>query len=648
MYRSDIDGLRAVAILLVLFYHLGLPFAQAGFVGVDVFFVISGFLITTHIFQELSVGKFSINNFYIKRMRRILPALFIVLFVSSIVAYFVFLPLDLANFTQAALAAMVSIANLYYWKVISVGYFGTDAKILPLLHTWSLGVEEQFYLFWPLFLILFFKLGKKSVMVFGCCCCFISFLVYYFFKAYPIFTYYSPISRSFELAVGALLALEWDRLKKISFPPLLAHGLSILGFALIIVAGSLVPPHSYPGFMIWLPLLGAVMLIICGAHDGLFNKVLSAPPLVFIGLISYSLYLWHWPIIAFLHYFNVKISLLVGLLVILGSFILSVLSWRFVERPLRFKFKYGFLKTFILFFIVPCAVFSLFVAAVKVWPNIGYNKISTKVYAMAHNYYGPLNGAGCIDASALQPASPRYCSIGNTRLLKNDVLLVGDSHAMADAAMVSVWLKHADLKGYVVTQSGTPFILGPIRNWRNNQPMLRNRKTADLIKKGGYKFVVLGGYWNYYPDSVLKGLSYSASRYDILEKGLVKAVSLIEQSGAIPVILLDNPPLLTVSKYCGYTKLSDENNRCYNMQAEVYRRQRVTRDIIFSLKSQHPNVRLVDLSKVICQSGKCWSSLNGIPLYHSGGENSHLNYHGSTLVGELYLDRHRNPFWQVG
>lgn len=153
-YRRDIDGLRAISILFVVFYHLKFSWMPSGFVGVDIFFVISGFLITAHLLKDINNACFSLKNFYLKRARRILPALIVVLFSTSIAAYFLFLPNDLKSFAHSLLATLGFSSNLYFWKSINLGYFSTNATIIPLLHTWSLAIEEQFYIFWPILLFI--------------------------------------------------------------------------------------------------------------------------------------------------------------------------------------------------------------------------------------------------------------------------------------------------------------------------------------------------------------------------------------------------------------------------------------------------------------------------------------------------------------
>ena len=188
-YRRDIDGLRALSVLLVVFYHIGVKFVHAGFIGVDVFFVISGFLITDHICRDIEKGCFSLKKFYMRRMRRILPALIVVLFFTTLAAYFFLLPSDLKHYFDSLIATLLSVSNFYFWKFIHLGYFSTDARVIPLLHTWSLGVEEQFYLVWPFLLIVLFKLfpNRKHILFTIILLTLCSFFTYYFFRHHSQF-----------------------------------------------------------------------------------------------------------------------------------------------------------------------------------------------------------------------------------------------------------------------------------------------------------------------------------------------------------------------------------------------------------------------------------------------------------------------------
>ena len=638
IYRRDIDALRGLAVLLVLFNHIGIKAASAGFIGVDVFFVISGFLITSHIIKDIQLQTFSLKNFYLRRMRRIFPALVVVLFFCSIAAYFLLLPLDLKNYTQSLVATVFSISNIYFWKYIHVGYFSTDASILPLLHTWSLGVEEQFYIVWPLFLLALVKLfSEKRLLLITACSAVGSFILYYLLRNNMMFTYYSTITRAFELLLGACLALSFEKENLID-NQYVNHMMSIFGLALIVYSGCLLTEKDYPGFNIILPCIGTVLLIFSGRNQtapGIVNKVLANRMLVSIGLLSYSLYLWHWPIIAYFNYFKISINLISGLLIIIVSVLLSFFTWKFVECPFRYQYTFLFNKTVALLCVSPAMFAAIFCLLALKNSNFGYNQIPFEQFQAAEDYYGILKKEfGCIDnkEGAKNLPSKKLCRIGDLSSKRVSVLLVGDSHAEALVGMLNVMLKEKHLQSYVATQSGSPFILGDIANWRDNNPMDRNRLLKKIIEKNKYDYVVMAGFWDYYP-------------LDILEKGLREAIKFVIKNGKRPVVFFDNPPLIHILKTCGLPKVSF--GYCFSERNQIEKIQEKSKKIIWGLKKEFPEIILIDPSKVICDKGKCYSSRNSVPLYSSDGENSHLSFAGSTLIGRLYLKKYGNPFEEI-
>lgn len=346
-YRADIDGLRAVAVLSVLAFHIGLSRFRGGFVGVDVFFVISGYLISSLIFADINASRFTISGFYERRIRRIFPALVAMLAVASVVAVVFLLPGELVDYAKSLLAATGSASNLYFWS--HSGYFASPTS-KPLLHTWSLAVEEQFYISFPLFLLFvrrFFpqRLRVAVVILFS-----ISFVTSCIVVSRnPETAFYMPYTRAWELLLGTLLSLG-------IFPGLrsawLRNTATLGGIGLIMWSVLFYSQDTvFPGLSAAVPCVGSALIIWAGEGGAsLVGSVLSWRPTVFIGLISYSLYLWHWPVIVMRHMgllpglsgitFGVSSGLLSShrfdmLVEVLLSFLLAVISWRFVERPFR-------------------------------------------------------------------------------------------------------------------------------------------------------------------------------------------------------------------------------------------------------------------------------------------------------------------------
>lgn len=332
-YRPDIDGLRAVAVLPVVFFHLGLSWAPGGFVGVDVFFVISGFLITTIIVREIGEDRFSLIGFYERRVRRIFPALFVVIAATLAAATLIFMPADLAAAARSAAAATLFASNfLFYWEA---GYFDAAAYGKPLLHTWSLAVEEQFYIVTPLLLMALARFRARAAFWIGGLTAASLALSVATTSAFPTAAYYLLPWRAWELGIGALLALGLGpRLER----PLLREGAALAGIGLILGAVVLLDKATpFPGAAALAPTVGAALIIQAGRFGpSLVGRALSTAPAVWVGKLSYSLYLWHWPLIVGFVYWRMDMpSAGEAAAIFAAALALAWASLRFVERPFR-------------------------------------------------------------------------------------------------------------------------------------------------------------------------------------------------------------------------------------------------------------------------------------------------------------------------
>jgi peptidoglycan/LPS O-acetylase OafA/YrhL len=339
-YRREIDGLRAVAVLPVVFFHAGLAPFSGGYVGVDVFFVISGYLITSIIREGLRSGSFSILTFYVRRIRRILPALFLVMAVSAIFAARALMPDELKNFGQSLVATTFSSNNLLL--AVTSGYWDLASEFKPLLHTWSLGVEEQYYLLAPFLLMMLWKTGspRKTPMVFGILFLASALSMIILTEISPNWTFYSLPTRAWEILLGALVAILMEKLPN---GPMVSRTLlntaSAIGL-LAILAAILTFNEATPGLLMLVPTFGAAAIILFTREGGAVYWILSRRPVVFVGLLSYSIYLWHQPVFAFLRAVSVeKPSWYIFLLLVIPIVLLAYLSWRFVERPVRDRRK---------------------------------------------------------------------------------------------------------------------------------------------------------------------------------------------------------------------------------------------------------------------------------------------------------------------
>lgn len=336
-YRPEIDGLRAVAVLPVIFFHAGFETFSGGFVGVDVFFVISGYLITSIILSDLRADKFSLVRFYENRARRILPALFLVLAVSFFIGWFMLFPEDMEDFSKGLIATVGFVSNFFFWN--RTGYFDTAAELNPLLHTWSLAVEEQYYFLFPLFLMALWRKAAPKIGL-ALCALGVASLVAaeVALRVDREAAFFLLPFRLWELAIGGYAA--YFLLKRPPVPmPAVRELAGAAGLALILGAVFLFDEHTpFPGLYAVVPTLGTALIILFVSPSTLVGRLLSSAPFVGVGLISYSAYLWHQPLLAFARYRSLSEPPLWAVLAIcVITFVLAYFSWRFVEAPFRRK-----------------------------------------------------------------------------------------------------------------------------------------------------------------------------------------------------------------------------------------------------------------------------------------------------------------------
>ncbi len=377
-YRAEIDGLRAIAVVPVILFHAGFSLFSGGFVGVDVFFVISGYLITSLIFNDMEHSRFSLLQFYERRARRILPALFFVMLVCIPFAWYWFMPVDLNDFAQSLIAVSTFSSNILFW--LQSGYFDSAAEFKPLLHTWSLAVEEQYYILFPLFLMVCWRFGKRVNFVLLSLIMLGSFLAAcfapYIMQHPKIITgnFYLLPTRGWELLIGVLAAFVLQK-DTLNLPNNAKNILSSFGLLLIIFSIFLFDKTTpFPSAYTLMPTVGTVLIIVFANSGCWVHRLLSLKAFVGIGLISYSAYLWHQPILAFVKYrFMGQADDLVLLVLCLSVFPLAYFTWRFIEQPFRNKQKVS--RVFI---------FSASTVGALAFMSLGFQGFITKGF---ENYY---------------------------------------------------------------------------------------------------------------------------------------------------------------------------------------------------------------------------------------------------------------------
>ncbi|WP_261455614.1 acyltransferase family protein [Serratia ficaria] len=512
-YRADIDGLRALAVLPVIAYHMGLGGIPGGFTGVDIFFVISGYLISGIIFQEYIKGDFSYIDFYKRRSLRILPPLFVVLFATLAVGYHILLPVQVAELGKSALATTLFSSNFFFFS--QTGYFDGPAELKPLLHTWSLAVEEQFYIIFPIILFTALKFFRNRITLIITLIIAGSFLLSLAgLKFQPSMTFYMLPTRAWELAMGAILAVSGMEHSPSLNKKTTRHALSLLGLALIIFGFLwLDTTKKFPSYNALYPCVGAFLIILAG-RDSIVGKILALKPVVYIGMISYCLYLWHWPIIV---YANLLLDVSLwqkSLLVISLTFGLAIASRYLIEIPFRYKLKHIPSKS-----IVAASAASVVLAA-SLTAFIGYIKndngsFSTESLKIAdyinyrgsneYNYQyrlgecfinGEPGGDGAYDKK-------KCLKISETQ--KNFVL-IGDSHgahlwrAISLAAGDKVNLMQATASGCKpVTE----------QKMSNRCTDVINYVYKDFIPNNKIDGVIISARWNEYDkDQLIKTIAY--------------------------------------------------------------------------------------------------------------------------------------------
>ncbi len=612
-YRPDIDGLRAAAVLPVLFFHLGIGLAPGGFVGVDIFFVISGYLITGLISAEMHEGTYSITKFYVRRARRIFPALFFMCAVTALLVLLFCLPSDARRFSNALAAATLFGSNIYFY--LTADYFAAAAETQPLLHTWSLAVEEQFYIFFPLFLLLVRRyFGRRERLVMVALALASLALSIWLVRTDKAAAFYLLHSRAWELLLGGLLALG-------VFPAvrsrMLAGGLGLVGLALI--AGSVLfyrESMPFPGLAALAPCVGAALLIHTGKDASLLTaQALSLGPVRFIGLISYSLYLWHWPVAVISRYaafwYGWDPDLKAHKLAVLAlSFAAAVLSWHFVERPFRQR-PYRLGSAAVL--SASGATMAALVAAALVvqplsqrfWqlPESAQRVLATLDYRPANAKRSCFLNPKTNDLRFFDQAN--CLAVSNT---KENWLLIGDSHA------ADLWTGLSEVNPEINLMQGTGSGCKPLLDIGGERRCIELMRFlfTDFIPKHRFDVILLSARWG---SGNIADVRRTASALKPYAKRVVVLGPHVEYKQDLPWLLaasmLKDDPSVVERARLGKQKQTDK---------------------LFAEQLRRDGIGYVSLYGALCPEGKCQvTDEEGLPLAFDYG---HLTASGSTFVAQ--------------
>jgi peptidoglycan/LPS O-acetylase OafA/YrhL len=646
-YRREIDGLRALAVVPVILFHAGYPTFSGGFVGVDIFFVISGYLITSIIIGELTRGTFSQVLFYERRARRILPALFFVMGVCLPFAWLWMPPEDLRKFAQSIVAVCVFSSNLLFWK--TSGYFETTTELKPLLHTWSLAVEEQYYVFFPIILGLLWRFGKRRVLTLLTITALASLLLAQWQVEHdPSAAFYLLPARAWELLIGAFAAFHLaDPARKRGSlnAQQLASG---IGLSLVLIANFAFDQQTpFPGTRALVPTLGAVLIVLYATPRTFVGRLLGSKILVGIGLISYSAYLWHQPLLAFakLRAFGEPNQSLLGLACIV-SFFLAYCTWRYVEAPFRDKQR-----------LTRRQIFAGGAAASVAFVAVGLSGTLSRGFPSRLSPEARQVLAGSVDVSRVPAQSQRDVVLGDGSSVK--AVLIGDSHAETLARPLGDHMHAHKLGGLLIaTTAGCAPARGLYRLDTTSYASSceeYERNSARIVSNAEIETVIIAARFTLYLES---------SRFDNGEGGVEKSppvkfdgVEFLHRSrtdaerktylaqrftediqqwlavGKKVVLVYPIPEVGWDAPRQALKKdlILDEAPEVSTAYARFLERNRFTHSVLDSIPD-HPRLRRVRPQEVLCNTfiaDRCAAVTNTLALYF---DNNHLTNAGAKLV----------------
>jgi peptidoglycan/LPS O-acetylase OafA/YrhL len=628
-YRPEVDGLRAVAVTPVVLYHAGITVVSGGFVGVDVFFVISGYLITLLLLGDLASDRFSIIHFYERRARRILPALSAVMLLILPLAYFSLMPNGVKDFSEGLIFVSLFSSNFLFWH--QAGYFDVASELKPLIHTWSLAVEEQYYLLFPLALALMWRFARRWILAIFLLLAGLSFgLSQWGVWMHPSAAFYWLPMRGWELLVGAMVAADEFKAGRREFKNSIGSFGALIGLLLIAFAAFRFNDETpFPGVNALLPTIGAAMVILFAGRNNLIGKLLGSRPLVGVGLISYSLYLWHQPLLALARNRSLRdLSRTETWAIIAVSILLSYFTWRYIERPFRDRTRVTRAQVF-RFAAISCALF-LFIGAIGIgtqgalWNSKNLATIQT------------LDDRLSINTGLNAACENRFTDVPQCRTSDDpEVLLWGDSFAMHLMDGLVASNPGIKIRQATVSQCGPVFDIAPNlygAKWTRDC-LATNDSVRNLLRSSRtIRYVVLSSPFSQY----LSNGALVMNRNGTEEKGdavfssyFEKTLVEIRKDGMVPIIFSPTPRSGFNNGRCleKAVYFKEDIHKCDFSLQEANQRQL---PVIEALNRISGIARVIWLSNEMCTGDECRSSENGTFIYR---DSNHLSHEGSELLG---------------
>lgn len=613
-YRNDIDGLRGIAVLSVILFHAGIKCFSGGYVGVDIFFVISGYLISRIVIKKTEEGNFRLTNFYHNRARRILPVLFLVIFISIPFSLLFLYPSDIISYSKSIFSIIGIYSNFYFWK--KSNYFDPVTESNPLIHTWSLSLEEQYYFVFPIFLIYIWRYGKRNTfIVLLFVGIFSLFLASYIQKIAPVANFYLLPTRVWEFIAGSLIFLMEIKFTRIYFLGIFSEIFSSIGLVLIIYAVLFFDSNTpFPSFYTLIPVTGTALVIYFGATSSNIQRLLSSRLLIFIGLTSYSAYLWHQPLFAFFNYASIDF-IFSNYLLIAITFFLSYFSWKYVEIPFRNNklIERNLFYLIILLALLLLIFFSFLTIVTKGFPSRFSNEQLAITSYQNYDYLTVQRSGTCQMMN-----DQNFTNFLPECINQGDFFIWGDSHAAA----LSFGLRKLDPNLTQLTASSCP----PVIKFESQRPFCDeiNNFVLDQIKLYKPKFIVLHASWSSYGNK----LSISELQNTILQIKNFSHSSKIFIIGSSPVW----DPSLPI--YVLKNNLLKENlvklhsfNTLNNLDASLN---------LLSSK----NVYFISILKNICLLDRCpvYVSYDNVQELFTW-DNSHLTQVGSLFIADTLFSK---------
>jgi peptidoglycan/LPS O-acetylase OafA/YrhL len=624
-YRREIDGLRALAVIPVILFHAGLQTFRGGFVGVDVFFVISGYLITSIIISEMQGGTFTLLEFYERRARRILPALLLVIFTCLPFSIFWLIPRDMADFSKSLIAVSLFASNILFY--LKSGYFDPAAEMIPLLHTWSLAVEEQYYVLYPVLMLLLWRLGKRVIVGVLLMIALFSLAAAQWASTFePMGAFYLLPTRGWELLIGAIISfyLFGKDHNKICQETMghMGQWLGLIGIALIVYAVLAFDKRiPFPSAYTLIPTIGTALVIVFATEQTLIGKMLSGKALAGIGLISYSAYLWHYPLFAFARHRSIEEPGKFLLLTLaLTSLLLAYLSWKWVEKPFRVKGRIKRNHIVVIGSLCSCILVGIGLTG---YFNNGY--IEGISPAEMRMFYYPDKHARMLyrEGSCYLTLDQAPSAFAKDCYATNEVggtLIWGDSHAAA----LSIGLRESFTDLIQYTASGCPPMRDVVVPWSVHCVEVNDFVMSE-IKRLKPHIIVLHADWNAYKDyelalGLIKTIKYIQSVVPLARVTVVGGVP--QWHPSLPKVMLLRGIPVDKERY---------------METPIWQ-ELVAMDKELELIADGNDARFVSAIENLCVDGKCrivTSSKEGWAL--TTWDNAHLTEAGSLLLAKQLL-----------